>query len=355
MEATEITYLINKVDELKANGVKKKDAFEMLATELETTTATIIGRYYSHKNKDVIFESTTPVNNDQKKFVNETVQKFIKEGKKVQDALLYCADSLQITYQKARGIWEHVRTNENKTRERINWDEEQDAILINTLIDELQKNNTLSNACEIADKKLNKKLGRSMNRWQNMLRKIHGDKINALHKFKWNDKKDEILLETIKEGIKNGSTLKQCFIIAADNLDITPSICESRYNAELKKRKVELGIKRGGWTKEEDETLLSIMNIEIKRGKTDWDAAHVADKILSRGHRSCLSRYNYAMKTDIRKIPRWTNDETQTLIKCVKETQTLIEAFKLAAAKLENRDVIACQNRWQKIKQRNIK
>jgi hypothetical protein len=370
MTSDQIKYIINKVDELKANGTKKQNAFKMVAKELNTTYATVLGRYYSYRNKDFFADEEAELQKKnelllkkeelqqkkeqrevQKAFVNEVTLSFIKDGKKVQDALLYCADSLQITYQKARVIWESVRTNETKTRERnMDWTDEQDERLVAIVFEETGKGLGLIEACTIADSKLSKKAGGSRSRWQNKLKFIHGDKLELSTMFKWDDEKDEILKQILIEGVRNDKTLKTCFEIAAKKLNTKADTCQSRYSITIRHQKQELDLKVGIWTDEEKETLFIIMNYEIKRGKTDWDAAFVADEVLKRGHRNCLSKYSFEMKTDIRHTPRWNDEETEVLINCVNQSKTLIEGYRLASTKLEQRDFMACQTRWNQLR-----
>lgn len=348
--------IVSKVDQLHKGGIKKKDAFKQVAEELNITISVCRNNYYDdyEKVKKIKKEKVKKeklFSNDDVDFIINTIPEFVSKGKKVKDGIAYCADKLSIDYMKVRGVWERERDKRNlKTRERDTtpWTEKDDKIIVDTLIKESKKRRPMVDIFPEIDIMLNRKEGSSSSRWNNKLRYQHDNKIEKSY-FQWNDEKDKILLEIIQKNVAMNKPLKDAFVEAAEILqeNCTNFTCATRYQEKFIDKKLELKIQKGTWTEEEDKILKSIMKKEIQNGKTDWDAALIAEKALvNRPHRSCLSRWNNEFKTNKESMPRWTEEEDLVLINCIKESKTKTEGCRKASEILKRRSYDSCVQRY---------
>lgn len=289
--------IIDKVNFLHKSGVKKMEAFKLVANELNITPSNCQTIYYS-KNKKT--KNRVKFSADEKKFIIDTILEFASKEKTVKSAIDYCSNQLKAPFNRVRGVWERERDKRNlKTRERDNneWTKEEDLTIIDTLIKETHNGEQMKDVFEKIDKKLKRKSGSSRSRWYNCLCHDYDDKIKKIY-FQWDDEKDLILLNTIKKFSALNKTLTAAFSEAAKIIgdNCTLSICNARYKDKIFKNKLELDLKIGHFTDEEDEILLKTMNEEINKGNTDWDAAKKASSLLGRNHQSCLSRWNNNFK-----------------------------------------------------------
>lgn len=341
--------IVLKVDDLHNAGTKKEDAFKLVAEELEITISACKNIYYYYRNKPEK-RKVMKFSNKEEDFIIDTILDFFSRGKKVKEAISYCADKLGVNPKQVRPVWERERDKRGlKTRERDTnpWTEENDKIVVDTLIEESHKGRILTDVFPEIDKVLNRKEGSTKSRWNNILRHHHDNKIKKSY-FEWDDQKDKILLEAIQKSVVAKKPLQDAFDEVVEILQepCTINSCQKRYKEKFMDRKFELNIRVGLWTEKENEILKNIMEEERQKGSTDWDAAYKAEEILNRPHGSCLSHWNYHFNPDIRNMPRWTEEEDLILIKCVKESATKVEGYRKAAKLLKDRSYHSCSQRY---------
>lgn len=144
-------------------------------------------------------------------------------------------------------------------------------------------------------------------------------------------------LKTIHDSMNYSRQIKwEKLIHAFKDKDRTPKLLRKRWISAL-----DPNIKRGKWTPEEDQKLISAYE---KHGPKWLD---ISSEILGRTEDQCSKRYVEVLGPSSKeRLREWTLDEELSLISKVKKYGT---KWRTISSEMESRPSLTCRNRWRRI------
>lgn len=160
----------------------------------------------------------------------------------------------------------------------------------------------------------------------------------------WSKDEDTLLLNTIERMHPNEYAAKEMDAVDVDWEAVALVFEGAREGKDCKRRwasSINPALRRGKWTKEEDELLLQL----YQRYGSLWQ--QVAHEIKGRTEHQCLKRFLEVLDPALQnRLAPWTETEDIVLIRAVKQHGT---KWKTVAGKFQGRPPLTCRNRWRNL------
>lgn len=160
----------------------------------------------------------------------------------------------------------------------------------------------------------------------------------------WKKDEDALLLQTIERMHPEEYAAREMDDVDVDWDTVAEVFEGTREGKECRRRwasSINPALRRGKWTKEEDELLLQLHR---KYGPL-WQ--QVAHDIKGRTEHQCLKRFLEVLDPALQnRLAPWTEAEDVVLIRAVKQHGT---KWKTVAGRFQGRPPLTCRNRWRNL------